>query len=187
MSSDLPPIAIVVARYNAGITDRLLAGAFDAYRHFGGLDADLTIVEAAGAFEILALAAAATRYREVEPQFAGVLALGCIIKGETKHDEFLGHAVTDGLARLSMAEEAKPIGLGVLTVENLQQAQDRAGGKHGNKGSEAMIALLQTIAAKHWMMTGTLEFPGLARVPGPGGTAPDKTRSVPTPPAEGKA
>lgn len=146
VSSDLPVspsprIAVVVSRYNATVTDRLLDGAVTAYRRAGGRAEQLYIAEAPGAFEIVTLAAAAAR----SGRFAGVLTLGCIIKGETKHDEYLGHAVTSKLAAMS-ADLGVPIGLGVLTVNTARQALDRAGGKHGHKGEEAMIALLATIA-----------------------------------------
>lgn len=142
----LPRIAVVVSRYNATVTDRLLEGAVREHRVAGGgggggLEAEgLYIAEAAGAFELVAIASAAAQ----SGAFAGVLALGCIIKGETRHDEFLGHAVTQGLANISLMTGV-PVGLGVLTVNTPKQALERAGGKQGNKGAEAMGALLQTI------------------------------------------
>ena len=77
-------------------------------------------------------------------RFAGVVALGCIIKGETRHDEYLAHAVTQGLANISLVTGV-PVGLGVLTVNNAHQARDRAGGRMGNKGAECMEALLNSI------------------------------------------
>ncbi len=144
----LPPVAIVVSRYNATVTDRLLSGAVRAYMRAGGSLAGLYVVEAPGAFELLTLSAAAAR----SGQFAGVVAVGCIIKGETNHDLLLGQAVTDGLARVSV-DTGVPVGLAVLTVNSVKQALARAGtpnarGSTGasNKGAEAMEALLQTIA-----------------------------------------
>jgi len=133
-------IAIVVSRYNASITDRLLDGAVSAYQARGGSPADLMIIDAPGAFEIPSLcdAAAATG------RFSGILALGCIIKGETSHDQHLASAVAHGLVNISLLTGV-PASLGVLTVNSVQQARDRAGGKHGNKGEEAMNALLLTI------------------------------------------
>jgi 6,7-dimethyl-8-ribityllumazine synthase len=139
--SVLPPVAVVVSRYNATVTDPLLSGAVRAYQRAGGAVHDLYIAEAPGAFELVALSSVAAR----SGSFAGVLALGCIIKGETRHDEVLGDAVTQGLANLSLVTGV-PVGLGVLTVKTPAQARDRAGGKHGNKGAEAMEALLLTIA-----------------------------------------
>jgi 6,7-dimethyl-8-ribityllumazine synthase len=141
MPESLPPIAIVVSRYNESITEKLFAGAVMAYTNAGGRERDIKVVEAAGAFELVALSMAAADCG----QFAGVIALGCIIKGETKHDEYLAHAVTQGLANISLVTGI-PVGLGVLTVNNAHQARDRAGGKLGNKGAEAMNALLMSIA-----------------------------------------
>ncbi len=147
----IPRLAFVVSRYNATVTDRLLAGAVRGYTHAGGRVQDLYIAQAPGSFEIVTLAAAAARSGTVE----GVLAIGCIIKGETRHDEFLGHAVTSGLAELSATPvpgptgpRLVPVGLAVLTVNTPAQAEERAGGERGespNKGEEAVLALLQTI------------------------------------------
>lgn len=138
----LPRLAIIVSRYNATVTDRLLQGAVLAYQRAGGRVQDLYIAEAPGSFELVPLSAAAATCGE----FAGVLALGCIIKGETRHDEFLGHAVTQGLANISIMTGI-PVGLGVLTVNTPRQAEERAGirGNLGNKGAEAMEALIATV------------------------------------------
>jgi 6,7-dimethyl-8-ribityllumazine synthase len=141
----LPPVAIVVSRYNASVTDRLLAGAVRAYVRSSGRVQDLYIAEAPGAFELVSMASAAA----ASGAFHGVLAIGCIVKGETRHDEFLAHAVTQGLAIISATPQAHgrvvPVGLAVLTVNTPAQAAARAGGKLGNKGEEAMLAVLQTI------------------------------------------
>ncbi len=136
-----PRIAIVVSRYNATVTDRLLSGAVKQHQQAGGVAGDLYIAEAPGAFELVAISDAAAR----SGSFDGVLALGCIVRGETRHDEFLAHAVTQGLANIALTTGI-PVSLGVLTVNNGRQALDRAGGRHGNKGQEAMAALLQTVA-----------------------------------------
>ena len=136
-----PPLAIVVSRYNASITDRHLSGAVRAYQLAGGNAPDLYIIEAPGAFELVALSSAAAESHK----FRGVLAIGCIIKGETRHDEVLGHDVTQGLANISLITGV-PVGLAVLTVNTAKQAAARAGGSLGNKGAQAMDALLQTAA-----------------------------------------
>ncbi len=147
MPPRLPPIALVVSRYNAGVTDRLLSGAVQAYVRAGGSMSGLYVAEAPGAFELLPLASAAAR----RASFAGIVAIGCIIKGETSHDTFLGHAVTSGLATLA-TQTGVPVGLAVLTVNTPAQALARAGVARrgtrppGNKGAEAMEAVLQTIA-----------------------------------------
>lgn len=136
----VPDVAIVVSRYNATVTGALLDGAREAYVARGG-DADrLRVVEAPGAYELpaLSLAAAATG------RYAGVLALGCVIKGETSHDRYISHAVAQGLIGVTLATGV-PCAFGVLTVDTPEQALARAGGEHGNKGDEGMHALLDTI------------------------------------------
>jgi len=135
-----PSVAIVVSRYNATVTDALLSGARAAYAERGGRDADLCVVDAPGAFELPALCNAAAR----TGRFAGVLALGCVIKGETSHDRYISHAVAQGLVNVTLNTDV-PCALGVLTVDTPEQALERAGGVHGNKGVEAMGALLDTI------------------------------------------
>ncbi|HYD01835.1 MAG TPA: 6,7-dimethyl-8-ribityllumazine synthase [Phycisphaerales bacterium] len=137
-----PRIAVVVSRYNWTVTGKLLEGARKAFASATGsplLDTDIYF--APGAFEVVALSNAAAESRV----FDGVVALGCIIKGETSHDEVLGHAVTQALANIPLVTGV-PVTLGVLTVNTPKQAAARAGGRHGNKGAEAMGALLATLA-----------------------------------------
>jgi 6,7-dimethyl-8-ribityllumazine synthase len=134
-------VAIVVSRYNATVTERLLQGAVLAYKQAGGQVRDLYIADAPGAFELVPICAAAAE----SGAFGGIVALGCIIKGQTRHDEFLAHAVTTRLADISVFT-GLPVALGVLTVNSGKQALDRAGGPQGNKGKDAMEALLLTIA-----------------------------------------
>jgi 6,7-dimethyl-8-ribityllumazine synthase len=138
--SPISPVAIVVSRYNASITDALLAGAVGAYVRAGGRERDCLIVEAPGAYELVALALASARVKSI----AGVVALGCIIRGETIHDAVIAHAVANGLVGV-MLQTGVPVALGVLTVNTPEQAQARAGGEKGNKGAEAMEALLATL------------------------------------------
>ncbi len=155
----VPPLAIIVSRYHGAITSRLLDGAVDRYRLAGGQPGQLSIVDAPGAFELPVLAAAAAR----TTLYAGVVALGCIIKGETSHDRVIAEAVTQSLARISI-ESGKPLGLGVLTVENEGQALARAGGEAGNKGEEAMLAVLDVLAALRVIDAAEhAHNPGLAR------------------------
>jgi len=181
--STLPRVAIVVSRYTATVTDRLLTGAVGVYRRAGGRTESIYIAEAPGAFELVAIASAAARCG----RFAGVLALGCIVKGETRHDEYLAHAVTAGLCQIS-ERVGVPVGLGVLTVNTPQQALDRVGGKHGHKGEEAMLALLATIAEVAAINDGDALDEALASGvtldrlmrPAPGGldAPPDKLRKA---------
>jgi 6,7-dimethyl-8-ribityllumazine synthase len=135
-----PPVAIVVSRYNASITGPMEAGAIGEYQRRGGAAAGVEVVEAPGSFELPALALAAAR----TGRFRGVVALGCIIKGETSHDRFIAHAVASGLVSVTISS-GLPVGFGVLTVDTVGQARARAGGAMGNKGAEAMAAVLDTI------------------------------------------
>lgn len=138
----VPPVAVVVSRYNASITDRLLDGAMLEYASHGGRGRDLLVIDAPGSFElpVLALAAAETQ------RFSGIVALGCIIKGETMHDRVIADAIARGLIDVTLATGV-PVAFGVLTVDTPEQAEARAGGTHGNKGQEGMSALLDTIGA----------------------------------------
>lgn len=132
---EAPRIAVVVSRYNQSVTSRMLAGAMEAFARAGGRPAALDVFEAPGAFEIVAITAAVLS----SGRFDGVVALGCIIKGQTRHDEVLAHAVTGALAELS-AHYTAAVGLGVLTVNTPSQARARIA-----KGAEAMEACLATV------------------------------------------
>ncbi|MBX3359516.1 MAG: 6,7-dimethyl-8-ribityllumazine synthase [Phycisphaeraceae bacterium] len=138
----LPRIAVIVSRYHSDITGPLCEGARRCYANAGGRPGRLTVVEAPGAFELVSLSAVAAS----SGQFGGVLAIGCIIKGETSHDRYIAQAVCQGLAQISVSTLV-PVALGVLTVDTLRQARDRAGGTKGNKGEEAMEALIASIQA----------------------------------------
>jgi 6,7-dimethyl-8-ribityllumazine synthase len=139
-SGPAPAVAIVVSRYNGSVTQRLLEGAVEAYATRGGRSAP--ILAAPGSYELIALAHAAAK----TGRFRGVVALGCLVKGETRHDEYIASAVAHGLAHASI-DAGIPIAFGVLTVDTPKQAKARAGGKKGNKGAEAMHAVLDAIDA----------------------------------------
>lgn len=137
----LPKVAIIVSRYNASITEALLSGAVAEYAKRGGDAASVDVYHAPGSYELpmLALSAAETgRYK-------GIVALGCLIRGETRHDRYIAEAVSHGLVRVTM-QTGVPCGFGVLTVESGKQARARAGGDKGNKGADTMGAVLDTIA-----------------------------------------
>lgn len=166
MPNAAPRVIIVVSRYNAGITGRLLAGALDAYRtrHPGGRPPH--VVDAPGAFDLPALCLAAAG----APRVDGVLALGCIIKGETMHDRVIADAVAGGLVGVTL-RTGLPVALGVLTVNTLAQARARAGGRQGNKGAESMDALLDSILAIRSLRTGRRGAVSSARPDKSGGRA----------------
>jgi 6,7-dimethyl-8-ribityllumazine synthase len=162
----------VVSRYNASITDRLLAGAREAWGEagFGDDSSAMHVVPAPGSYELpaLALAAAATG------RFRGVLALGCLIKGETRHDRYIAEAVAHGLVSVTIATGV-PCAFGVLTVDTPDQADARAGGHDGNKGAEAMAALLDTIRE-----IDNLRGSARTSISGPARTIRDKASSIRT-------
>lgn len=134
-----PRIAVVVSRYNATVTDRLLAGAIAEAQRRGGYVVD--VWHAPGSFELPILADQAL----ASGKYDGAVTLGCIIRGETTHDQHIANAVAQGVVDVSL-KHARPVTLGVLTVNTPEQASDRAGGKHGNKGADAMGALLDVLS-----------------------------------------
>jgi 6,7-dimethyl-8-ribityllumazine synthase len=133
-------VLVVVSRYNHSVTSRLLDGARAEYARAGGDPSRLAIAEAPGAYELPALALAGAS----SGSWAGVVALGCLIRGDTRHDRYIADAVAHGLMTVSLVTGV-PVALGVLTTENPAQARARAGGSKGNKGAEAMAALLDSI------------------------------------------
>lgn len=160
-------MAIVVSRYNGSITSLLLEGAIAEYLAKGGRPADLEVFDAPGAYELPALALTAAR----TGRFAGVLALGCLIKGETRHDRYIAEAVANGLVGVTLATGV-PVGFGVLTVDTVQQAQARAGGDKGNKGKESMSAVMEVIVTARAISSGTR--PAAAETPRPDKAAPPR-------------
>ena len=129
---------IVVAQWNAEITGALLTGAIDGLLKHGALEDDIQIIEVPGSYELISGADIALRNKQID----AVICLGCVIQGETRHFDFICDAVANGIANVSIKHD-KPVIFGVLTTDNTQQALDRAGGKHGNKGEEAAITAIQ--------------------------------------------
>lgn len=142
-----PRLAIIVSRYNATITDRLCLGAVEAC--VGATGRTPTVIDAPGSFELPVLAHAAAR----SGGFDGVVVLGCLIKGETIHDRVIADSVAQGIQTAQMLTGV-PIAFGVLTVDSAAQAQARAGGEHGNKGEEAVRAVLDTIESMRALREG---------------------------------
>lgn len=155
-------IAVVVSRYNALITERLYDGAEQLFRTNAPKGSTIVRVDAPGSFELpaLCLAAAATQ------AFDGVVALGCIIKGETIHDRVIADAIATGILNATLASGV-PIAFGVITADNEDQAHARAGGAVGNKGSEAMAANLETINAIRGLAMSQMNFEELPDEPEP--------------------
>jgi 6,7-dimethyl-8-ribityllumazine synthase len=131
-------VAIVAARFNDFVVERLVQGAVDALVRHGASEKNLDIVRVPGAFDmplVLRRLAASKRYD-------ALVALGAVIKGETAHFDIVAGESAAGVARAAL-DSGVPIGFGVLTCETLEQAIDRAGGKAGNKGADAALAALE--------------------------------------------
>ncbi len=133
-------VAIVAARFNSVVVERLVEGAVDALVRHGASDKSLELVRVPGAFEMpLAVKKLAQSRR-----YDAIVAVGAVIKGDTAHFDFVAGECTSGIARVGL-ETGVPIGFGVLTCDSLEQALDRAGGKAGNKGADAAMAVLEMV------------------------------------------
>lgn len=129
-------IGIVVSGYYADINQRMLSAARETLRDWQVADEHIAVVEVPGSFEIPYGCQALLK----RGKFDALITLGCIVKGETKHDEYIAHAVANGIMRLT-AEHGVPISFGVLTVNTIEQAVERSTGEN-NKGHEAAVAAL---------------------------------------------
>ena len=141
--------AIVVARWNAVITERLLEGALDALLRSGAKRAEIEVVRVPGAWEIPAAARTVAELGKVD----AIVALGCLLRGETAHYEAIYNEVARGIGQ-SQQETGIPHSFGVLTCETLEQALDRAGIKGGNKGFEAATAAIEMGSLRRKLQQG---------------------------------
>jgi 6,7-dimethyl-8-ribityllumazine synthase len=141
LSAEGMKFAVVVARWNAVITERLLDGALDALLRSGAKREDIEVVRVPGAWEIPAAARALASQGKVN----AIVTLGCLLRGETAHYEAIYNEVARGIGQ-SQQETGVPHAFGVLTCENLEQALNRAGLKAGNKGSEAALAAIEMVS-----------------------------------------
>jgi 6,7-dimethyl-8-ribityllumazine synthase len=130
--------AVVASRFNHEITERLVDGALDALVRHGAAAGDVDVVWVPGAWE---LPAAARRLATTE-RYHAIVAVGAVIRGETPHFDYVAGEAARGLAAAT-AEFDLPIGFGLLTCDSVEQARDRAGGAHGNKGWDAALAALE--------------------------------------------
>jgi 6,7-dimethyl-8-ribityllumazine synthase len=134
-------IAIIVSRFNEEIVQRLLEGALERLRELNVPDDLITVVWVPGAIEIPIVAQRLARTENYEV----VITLGCVIRGETSHYDYVCEQVSSGCQTVSLQNNV-PVIFGVLTTETEQQAMDRAGGKYGNKGRDAVDAAFETVA-----------------------------------------
>jgi len=131
---------IVLGRFNAFVGERLLEGALDTLRRHGAASEHITVVRVPGAFE-LPLAA---QVMAEAGFYDGIIALGAVIRGATPHFDFVAGECVKGLSQVGL-KTGVPVALGVLTVDTVAQAVDRAGAKAGNKGAEAALSILEMV------------------------------------------
>jgi len=130
--------ALVVSRFNDFVVEPLVRGAVDVLKRHGAAEKQIEIVRVPGAFDIPVVARKLAQSRRYE----ALVALGAVIRGQTPHFDYVAGECASGLARIAL-ESGVPIGFGVLTTDTVEQAVDRAGGKAGNKGTDAALAALE--------------------------------------------
>ncbi len=135
--------AIVVSEWNSEITFSLLKGAHDTLIKHGAKANHIKVDYVPGSFELTAGA----RMVAEAGTFDAVICLGCVVRGETPHFDYICQSVASGITQLNVNYDI-PFIFGVLTTENMKQSEDRAGGKHGNKGDEAAITAIKMVALK---------------------------------------
>ncbi len=135
--------AIVVSEWNDKITFALLDGALKTLTQYGAKEKNISVHYVPGSFELTA----AAKWVADTKKFDAVICLGCVIQGETRHFDFICDAVANGLTDLN-TRYSIPFIFGVLTPSTMQQAKDRAGGKHGNKGVEAAVTAIKMVALR---------------------------------------
>lgn len=131
---------IVVSEWNKAITNALLEGAVETLRKHGVADENIVLMHVPGSFELTF----GSRVLAEKEELDALICLGCVIRGETPHFDFISQGVTHGITELNLDYEI-PFVFGVLTTDTLQQAEDRSGGKHGNKGDEAAITAIKMV------------------------------------------
>jgi len=131
---------LVVGRFNSFVVESLLEGAVDVLKRHGAAESDLTIVRVPGAFEMPVV----MEKLAAKGDYDAIIGLGAVIRGGTPHFEYVAGECVKGIAQVSL-KYAVPIAFGVLTVDTLEQAIDRAGAKAGNKGAEAAMSAVEMV------------------------------------------
>lgn len=134
-------VAVVASRFNDLVTARLIEGALDGFVRHGADPKNLTLFKVPGAFELPQLAAKLA----AQGKYDAIVALGCLIRGETPHFDLLASESVKGLAQVALSSGV-PVVFGVLTCDTMEQAIDRAGGKAGNKGWDAALAAIEMVS-----------------------------------------
>jgi len=135
--------ALIVSEWNAEICQALEKAAHVSLLKYGAKPKNILVKYVPGSFELPLAAQLAAQVHEID----AVICLGCIIRGETSHFDFIGDAVSTGIMNVGLMYN-KPVVFGVLTTENLKQAKERSGGKHGNKGDEAALTAIRMVSLK---------------------------------------
>ena len=143
-------IGVVVAEWNSEITNALAKGAVDTLKQYGVADGNIRLVHVPGSFELTTGADLMLRH---DSSLDAVICIGCVIQGETRHFEFICQAVSQGVTNVAL-KHGKPVIFSLLTTNDMQQAIERSGGKHGNKGVEGAITALKMIALNNNLKTG---------------------------------
>ena len=133
-------IVLLVSRFNSFVVESLLAGAIDTLKRHGAEERDLEVVRVPGAYEM----PIAAQRLAASKRFDAIIALGAVIRGGTPHFEYVAGECTKGLSSVSLNHDI-PIAFGVLTVDTIEQAIERAGTKAGNKGAEAAMSAIEMI------------------------------------------
>ena len=132
---------IAVARYNSFIADRLLEGAVEALQKHGVMERDITVVKVPGAYEL----PLAVKLMLDQNSYDGIIAVGAVIRGGTPHFEYVAGECVKGLSQAGL-DASLPVSFGVLTVDTIEQAIERAGTKAGNKGAEAAMTAMEMVS-----------------------------------------
>jgi 6,7-dimethyl-8-ribityllumazine synthase len=141
-------VCVVVSRWNGFVTEKLLEGAVSALREHGLAEEAITVVRVPGAFEV----PTGARWAAESGRFDAIVCLGAVIRGETAHFEYVSGGAAEGISRVAL-DSGVPVIFGVLTVDSVEQAMARAGGKDGHKGEEAALTAIE-------MATLRRQFPG---------------------------
>ncbi len=138
---DAARFGIIVGRFNSFVVESLLSGALDCLRRHGVKDDRITVVHVPGAFEI----PLAAQRLGASNKFVALISLGAVIRGGTPHFDYVAGECSKGLAQVMLQQDI-PVGFGVLTVDTIEQAIERAGTKAGNKGVEAAMSALEMVS-----------------------------------------
>ena len=149
LSAEGISFGIVVSRFNSLITKNLLDGAMDCLLRHGAGEKEITVVYCPGSFELPQIALPLAK----SGQHDAIICLGCIIRGDTPHFEYIAAQVTRGIGQVAM-DTGVPVAFGVLTTDNLEQALERAGSKGGNKGWEAALTAIELVQAAKQLTGG---------------------------------